>query len=247
MNGDTQARIELEVVVWAWWRSFRQALPGWRREAGLNQRELARILGTTQGNISSDESPAAVDEVWGITRTISWLRALGRRIVATSAEGEEVTIDSWGPSRGRWIASQRELAGLSQVRLADIIGRAVSTIQAIEHRGSEPRATIVVASLLACNWALDVRLGDRAELPVSPAPGEDTRSRKAKARGRAMTRLGREYPGEYQLQYKYAQATGGTSTNMTAQRARDAALAELRSSHTDRFRELYREELTKVL
>jgi transcriptional regulator with XRE-family HTH domain len=231
--------LEVELETARFWVDLRAALPSLRLAAGLSQRQLARILGTTQGNISSSEHGREDD--WSVDRVTAWLAAVGHAIGATSPEGEVVVLDHWGAEMGRWFASVRQLAGLSQGALAEIVGVSKSTVQNIEH-GSASRITTVIAVLVACGWGVDIVSTDsRTPIPIGPRSIEGRKVWRQAARGRAATRLAQENRAEYTAAYQLQRSEGGRS----AQRSRDSALATLCKAHIDRFRELYIEELRK--
>lgn len=238
--------VELELTTSAWWAELRGMLPKLRTEAGISQRKLSRVLNTRQSNISAAER-GGDGAVWGIDRVIAWLAALGYVIAATSPEEEDVVLlDHWDAEVGRWMAGVRLIAGISQEGLAHLLGVAVSTVQTVEHRGSAARVTTVIGWLIACGWAVDVRRTDsRTPIPGGPTAAEDRKVWRQRARGRALTRLARERREEYTEAYRFAQSSAGRGPGLSAQRARDAALASLALAHGDRFRAIYREELIK--
>jgi transcriptional regulator with XRE-family HTH domain len=238
----TEDWIQLKLEAVWWWHATRELLPGMRIDAGLTQRELARILSTTQGNISREESHRG--DSWSIVRLIRWLAAVGQEIVATSPEGETRALSTWDAAAGRWLANVRQVRGLSQRELASRIGVAVSTLQAIELKGTASEAMTVAAILIACGWRVSWRpTEERTPLPTRRRPSEDRRIALQMARSRALTRIGREFPEEYGAAYRHAQSSGGRG--MTAQRSRDLGLAQVARDHNDRFREIYQEELIK--
>jgi transcriptional regulator with XRE-family HTH domain len=232
--------IEIELGASRFWRDLRRDLPELRHRSGVTQRELARAIGTSQGNVSTAEAGGSGD-VWGIDRTVAWLAAIGHQITSTGPEGEVEMISSWGPAAGRWLASIRRKAGLSQPYLAELLGVSPSTIQTIEIRGAASMTTTIVGFLAALGWSVSVvPIPGFVPGPAPVRPEEQRKLWRDRARRRALTRLAALYQGEYALMRLAVLHDGGS-----VRKARGVLLAGLQKAHPDSYWELYRDELKK--
>lgn len=236
----TKDWIEIQLGSTKFWRNLRRDLPELRRRAGVSQRDLARVLGTKQGNISMAEAANSA-AVWGIDRTVAWLAGIGYQLQATGPEGAVRMIRPWDPTVGRWLADLRKEAGIPQTYLAEILGVSVSTVQTIETQAAPSGTPTIIGYLLALDWTVEVAPIEGFQ-PVSEPVRVDERMRqwRDRARRRALTRLAHELGEEYAAMQEAVRAAGGSP-----RAGRGALLANLRTAHPQRYVELYREELRK--
>lgn len=156
----------------AFWVATRKQLAGWRKEAGLRQRDLAGLMGTTQSSIAMAETGWHSTILVG--RAVRWFEILGRELVLEGPD-ETISIPDWNletreavaaiarNTRERTPRTTRVPAGwsgpfyMSQDELARLSSCSTSTVQDIEAGSTEPRVTTLVGVFIALGWKPEVR------------------------------------------------------------------------------------------